>query len=88
MKKMEAFAILRTKDAIEAAVPVVRGAALVLGALALLCINTALFRVLVISTLGVAAVFIAAKAAIFVSRYIISFLGFSEPGLERMALGV
>ena len=77
------------KDALEGIViPVARDLVIVMGAMTIIAINTALFRVLAISTLGMASVFIAAKVAIFVSRHIISFLGFSEPGLERMALGV
>lgn len=87
MKKMEAFACLRMKDALEGIViPVSRDLGIVIGAVALMAINTAFFKALAISTLAVATVFIAAKIAVFLSRAAISALGFSEPGLERAAL--
>lgn len=87
MKKIEAFTVLRMKDFVEAVVvPVSRDMGVIIGALALLCLNTAAFRTLAIAAMAAGTVFIVAKAAIFISRKAIAFLGFSEPGLERMAL--
>ena len=82
----KALVVLRVKDALEAVVPAFRNAGMISGALALLCLNTAAFKTIAAIALAAMLAFVAAKAAVVAMSALIKSLGFSEPGLERMAL--
>ncbi len=86
MAKKTAFAALRVKDAAEAMAPILCQIGIVIGALALLFMNMPAFGVMAGITLVVAGLYVVARLISFVSGRTIRSLGFSEVGLERMAL--
>ena len=86
MAKETAFAALRIKDAAEAVAPMMRRIGIMVGALALLCLNSNIFMTMATMALVVAGLYVVARLISFISGRTIRRLGFTEPGLERMAL--
>ena len=86
MARQTAFAALRIKDAAEAIAPILCKVGIVIGALALLCLNSQAFMAVAVVALVIAAFYAVARLIAFISNQAIRSLGFTEPGLERMAL--